>query len=169
MGSLIFWVCHQIPYIIFQDLVNVKGMPTCRTINIVFSRYRNYFVVVGISNVIPITVISIFGFLTYRHLRIPKEMSNDTHPRRRSVSLSHLTRQMTNMALFQIVVVSLCQTPFAIAQVYSCATEGMTKTALHQAQEQLAQMIVVTCSYGTFAVGFLSFYQTIDCIIPFFF
>ncbi len=63
---------------------------------------------------------------------------------------------MTSMTLFQIVIVSVCEIPFAIAQVYTCATEGMTKSALHQAQEQLAQTILVTLNYGTFAVSSLS-------------
>jgi hypothetical protein len=111
---------------------------------------------------------SIFGFLTYRRLHVPKEIpKNIPHTRRRSHSLSHLTRQMTNMTLFQIVVVFLFQTPFVITQIYSCATEGMIKTQLHQAQEQLVQMIVVTGSYGTFAVSCFSLHQTMERIISF--
>jgi len=169
IGFLFFWICHQIPYLILQDLVTVKGKPICRTTNTIFAQYRNYFAVVGFGTVIPVTVISIFGFLTYRQLHMPGNIQRGFRTRRNSLALSQLTRQMTSMTLFQIVIVSLCEIPFAIAQVYTCATEGMTKSALHQAQEQLAQMILVTLNYGTFAVSRLSSEETIECIISFLF
>ncbi|UJR20225.1 hypothetical protein I4U23_023356 [Adineta vaga] len=150
----IFWISHQIPYVIFQDLIVIKNKPTCRTINEVFSQYRNYFAVIGFAAVIPVTVISIFGILTYRQLRALNRDRFNMRARRQSLALSHLTKQMTNMTLVHIIIVSLCEIPFAIVQVYSCATERMGKSALHQAREQLIQMIVVTGNYGTFASSF---------------
>ena len=148
---LIFWILHNIPYTIFQDLVTANGVPTCRTTNISYYRYRNYFVINGISSITPITIISFFGIRTYRQLRLPIQSC-------RSITLSKLAKQMINMTLLHIIVLPLCHIPFAIAQIYSCATEGIMKSPLHQAREELVQMIVITASYGVFAV---SSYQTI--------
>jgi hypothetical protein len=164
-GFLSVWIAHQTPYIILQDLVNVRGTPSCRTTSTIFTQYRNYFVIVVLAAIIPITVMIVFGLLTYRQLHKIEKINIDC--RRGSVSLSHLTRQMTHMTLFQIFIVSLCQAPFVVAQVYSCATESLLKNALRQAQEQVAQMVIVTFSYGTFAVGGIQFCQTIIYIISF--
>ncbi|CAF1291205.1 unnamed protein product [Adineta ricciae] len=154
-----FWFCHQIPSVIFQDLISIKGKPACRTTSKHYSQYRNYFVVIAFSTIIPLIIIGIFGFLTYRQLHA---IDSDQHTvvvvHRRSARLSHLTKQITNMILVQIMIVLCCETPFAVVQIYTCATKHMSKSALQQAEEQLIQMVVVTCNYSTFASSFYCYY-----------
>jgi hypothetical protein len=155
VAFFLFWIGHQVPYVILQDLVDVKGKLVCRTTNTLFAQYRSYFVTVALGNIIPVTMMSVFGFLTYRQLHTSEEINNHCSHRRRSLSLSHLVRQMTNMTLIQVIIVLLCQTPFVIVQVYAYATDGIVKDTLRQAQEQVVQMVAVTLSYGSYAVSSL--------------
>lgn len=69
VGTLCFWFIHEIPYFILQELVIVGGTPMCITTNTIFAQYRSYFVALCIVTIIPIIVVSIFGFFTVRHMK----------------------------------------------------------------------------------------------------
>ncbi|CAF4318183.1 unnamed protein product, partial [Adineta steineri] len=69
IGTVCFWSIHEIPYFIFQDLVIVGGIPMCIATNTIYAQYRTYVFALGIISITPIIVISIFGFLTVRHMK----------------------------------------------------------------------------------------------------
>ncbi|CAF0748244.1 unnamed protein product [Adineta steineri] len=144
VGTLCFWFLHEIPYFIFQDLVIVGGTPICITTNAIFAQYRSYFVALCIVTIIPIVVVSIFGYLTVRHMKTIGVTR----------LLSSLTRQTISMALFQIVAVLVFNGPNAASIIYSVATANVSKDSYRRAVEQPISSLIATYSYGPFASSF---------------
>ena len=148
VGTLCFWFIHEIPYFILQELVIVGGAPMCITTNAIFVQYRSYFVTLGIVTIIPITVVSIFGFFTVRHMKTISVTR----------TLSSLTKQTISMALFQIVAVLVFNGPNAASIIYSVATANVAKDTYRRAVEQPISSFIATYSYGPFAVTYLFAY-----------
>ncbi|CAF4325710.1 unnamed protein product, partial [Adineta steineri] len=141
IGSLSFCFIHEMPYFIFQDLVIVGGTPMCITTNTIYAQYRSYVLAFCIITIIPIIVISIFGFFTVRH------MKTISVTRR----LSSLTKQTISMALFQIVAVLIFNGPYAASQIYSIITANAVKDTYRRAMEQLITTFIGTYAYGPYA------------------
>ncbi|CAF1470731.1 unnamed protein product [Adineta steineri] len=144
IGTLFFWSVHEIPYFFFQDLVIIGGTSMCTTTNAIFSQYRSYFLYLGIFTTIPITVISIFGFLTVRHMKTISVTK----------TLSSLTRQTISMALFQIFAVLVFNGPYTAWTMYSVITTNIVKDTYRRAVEQLINSFAVTYFYGPYASSF---------------
>ncbi|CAF0926469.1 unnamed protein product [Adineta steineri] len=144
VGTLCFWFIHEIPYFIFQDLVVIGGTPMCITTNTIFAQYRSYFVALCVVTIIPIVVVSIFGFLTVRHMKTIGVTR----------LLSSLTRQTISMALFQIVAVLVFNGPNAASIMYSVITANIVKDTYRRAVEQPITSFIATYSYGPFASSF---------------
>ncbi|CAF1172999.1 unnamed protein product [Adineta steineri] len=144
LGTVCFWCIHEIPYFILQELVIVGGTPMCITTNAIFAQYRSYFVALCVVTIIPIIVISIFGFLTVRHMKTIGVTR----------TLSSLTKQTISMALFQIVAVLVFNGPNAASLTYSVATANVAKDTYRGAVEQLINLFVGTYSYGPYASSF---------------
>ncbi|CAF0992110.1 unnamed protein product [Adineta steineri] len=144
ISTLCFWFLHEIPYFIFQDLVIVGGTPMCITTNTIFVQYRSYFVYLGIFTTIPIIVISIFGFLTVRHMKTIGVTR----------TLSSLTKQTINMALFQIFAVLVFNGPYTAWSIYLIVTSNVVKDTYRRAVEQLIASFASTYSYGPYASSF---------------
>ncbi|CAF1222107.1 unnamed protein product [Adineta steineri] len=144
VGTVCFWCIHEIPYFIFQDLVIVGGTPMCITTNTIYAQYRSYIVILGILTIIPIIVISIFGFFTVRHMKTigVKRL------------LSSFTRQTISMALFQILAVLVFTSLFAASQIYSIITANVAKGSYRRAVEQLITSFIATYGYGPYASSF---------------
>ncbi|CAF1061167.1 unnamed protein product [Adineta steineri] len=152
IGFICLWLCHESPYLYFQDLiVNSNGtLPTCVNTNLIYSQYRAYFLSLGLTVIIPLIIIILFGFLTYRQLQ-----SLDIQERR---SLSSLTTQMIQMVLAQIITVFLFQGSYAITQAYFLATTYSIKSATTKAQEQVVNTFFSIYVYNIYAVS--NFYVT---------
>ncbi|CAF1483950.1 unnamed protein product [Adineta steineri] len=144
IATLCFWCIHEIPYFIFQDLVIVGGTPMCITTNAIFAQYHTYFAGLCVVAIIPITVISIFGFLTVRHMKTISVTR----------SLSSLTKQTISMALFQIVAVLVFNGPNAASLIYQVITTNLVKDSYRRAVEQPITSFIATYSYGPFASSF---------------
>ncbi|CAF4117987.1 unnamed protein product [Adineta steineri] len=144
VGTLCFWSIHEIPYFIFQDLVVTGGTPMCMTTNTIFAQYRTYFVALCINTTIPIIVISIFGFLTVRHMKTIGVTR----------SLSSLTRQTISMALLQVFAVLFFNGPYTAWLVYSVITTNAVKDTYRRAVEQLINLFATTYGYGPYASSF---------------
>ncbi|CAF1046024.1 unnamed protein product [Adineta steineri] len=113
-------------------------------INTIYAQYRIYVATLGIVTTIPITVISIFGFLTVRHMKTIGVTR----------TLSSLTRQTISMALFQIVAVLTFNGPYTAWQIYSVITTNVVKDTYRRAVEQLIASFAATYSYGPYASSF---------------
>lgn len=141
-GCICFWFIHELPYYFLQDLVLTDGIPACITTNKIFAQYRSYFIYLGVYTTIPIVVISVFGFLTFRRMRTLAIRN----------SISSITRQMIHMALFQIVAVLIFNGPYTIGQIYSIGTANLIKNSYRKAQEQLVSSFFAIYGYGPYVV-----------------
>jgi hypothetical protein len=151
VGTICFWFIHQLPYYFLQDLVITGGVPACVTTNTIFTQYRNYFIYLGLYTLIPVAVISTFGFLTVKHMRITAVKH----------SLTVFTRQMINMASFQVIAVLIFNGPYAVWQIYSMNTASVSKAAYQRAQEQLANTFFAVYDYGPYTVKIFLFTKII--------
>ncbi len=143
IGFLFLWIVHELPEFFFQDLINLK----CVSTNAAYTQYRTYFIPFGLLTVIPIGIVSIFGYLSYRQL-------HREHLQVRQRTLPRLTRQMTIMAIFQIINLLVFTTPFAISTAYFLVQANFVKDAYLQAQQQFAQLFFSVLLYGIYAVRF---------------
>ncbi|CAF3953914.1 unnamed protein product [Adineta steineri] len=144
IGTLCFWFIHELPYYFFQDLVIVGGTPMCIATNTIYAQYRSYVVSLGIVTIIPITVISIFGFLTVQHMKTISVTR----------SLSSLTRQTISMALSQIFAVLVFNSPYATWQIYTVATANVVKDTYRRTVEQLVISFAATYGFAIYASSF---------------
>ncbi|CAF1507924.1 unnamed protein product [Adineta ricciae] len=142
----LFWSMHEITTFILQDIVIVNGIPSCVMTSSIYASYRSYFIVPVTTITIPISIISIFGFYSYRHFI--NQLGNDSH------SFSAVTKQFTKMALCQIVNVLLFQGPFGCASIYFLATTNVVKDSYRQAQERLVTAFFSVYVYGLYATPF---------------
>lgn len=159
IGSVFVWIVHMIPFYMFQNIIQKGNSLTCAGINSIYNQYLNYFVYICLYVVIPIPIISIFGYLTYRNLHI-----SNTQGRR---LLSSISRQMISMTFFQIGNLFLFQVPFGIILAYTFATSTSTKDSYHQAQDQVARTFALTFTYGTAAVNTYKFHYLKSIIFSF--
>lgn len=120
---LLIWICNESPYYFFTP-VNIIPNWRCQTTNILYSQYKTYFTILTVSIIIPIIIISLFGYLTYTNLHIL-----DIDDRHR---LSALTKQTTKMVIYVISIVLFFQCPYGISQIYSISTTYLTKTLYRQ-------------------------------------
>ncbi|CAF1355934.1 unnamed protein product [Adineta steineri] len=144
IGTLCFWCIHEIPYFIFQDLVIIGGTPMCLTTNTIYAQYHIYVVSLGIVTISPITMISIFGFLTVRHMKTIAVTR----------TLSSLTRQTISMVLFQIFAVLVFNGPFTAWTIYSLSTTNAVKDTYRRTVEQLITSFAANYAYGPYASSF---------------
>ncbi len=147
IGFIFLWLCHESPYLYFQNLITSSNgtLPTCVLTNTAYSHYRTYFLNLGLTLIIPLTIITVFGFLTYRNFH--------TSNIRERHSLSSLTKQMTRMVLAQIAIVSLCQGSYTVTQAYFLATTYLVKSANRKAQEQVVNTFFSIYVYIIYTVN----------------
>ncbi len=147
IGILTLGFLHSVPFFFYQDLiVTLTGAAACNTINATYNQYQLYFINLCLYVVIPVTVISVFGLLTYRNIR-----SINMQQQRRT--LSTLVRQMIRMSLYNIVIVIVFVTPYGIIQLYALLTTGVAQTASRVAQEQVVSTFSTIYFYGAFSVS----------------
>ena len=144
IGFLFLWIAQAIPYIIFQELIQIGNRFACIGKSPIYIRYVSSFVSLGLFVVIPITIISIFGVLTYRNIRI--------NTQNRQLIFSIL-RQMVNIAFFQIFSLLLFQFPFGVMLVYNLATSDIIKDSYRQTKEQVAMTFLFTFALSTSSVS----------------
>ncbi|CAF1103799.1 unnamed protein product [Rotaria sordida] len=138
-GFLFIWICNESPYYFMQQ-INLIPNWRCQTTNTIYAQYRSYFTILGLSNIIPILIISLFGYLSYRNIH----RFNINQQR----TLSIFNRQTIKMALFTISIVLLFQAPYTIAQIYFTSTANITKNIYRQTQEQLANVFFFIYAYN---------------------
>ncbi|CAF1434991.1 unnamed protein product [Didymodactylos carnosus] len=151
IGFLFIWICNESPYYFMQQL-SIMPNWRCQTTNTIYAQYRSYFTILGLSITIPIVIISLFGYLSYRNMHRMNMDERHTH--------STFNRQFIKMGLSAIIVVLVFQAPYAIAQVYFTATANLTKDVYRQTQEQLANVFFFIYAYNTNASSFYCYCAT---------
>ena len=143
---IILWIIEEIPYLFYQKLeFNLKENKwKCFSNNLIYMKYRIYFVYFFLTTILPIVMIVLFDLLTYLNLRkylIGKSLN----------SLSILTKQMTKMTLFHLFSVFFFQTPFSISQIYFL-TRSISSNPSDEAQQQIIQQFFNIFGYGIYSV-----------------
>ncbi|CAF3397562.1 unnamed protein product [Rotaria socialis] len=144
IGFLFLWIGHELPYFFIQDTFNLR----CVSTNGAYTQYSTYFIAFGLFAIIPVSIVSIFGYLSYRHVH--SQLLEDTHR-----PLSRLTKQMTSMALFQIINIVGFSIPNGIIQAYFLASANLNKDPHRQAQEQFVQLFFNVLLCGLYALNSL--------------
>ena len=145
VGWVCIWIIYEIPYFIFEDLIFVNGIPTCKTVSDIYTSYHTYVSTLVLSICVPIVIIGVLAFRIYQHLQLLNT--------RERASLSVFARQMTRMALFQIGIVLLFQFPYGVATAYFVGTATLTKSLDRQLQDKLTQTFFNVYVYGLYAVS----------------
>ncbi|CAF2672911.1 unnamed protein product [Rotaria sp. Silwood2] len=130
----IFWSISNIPFLIYCDLVPPKF--ACWFTNDRFMRIGTLVLSPILTIFFPLTVLILFGLLTYRNIRLT------THVRQQAnqTCLSTWEQQMTRMMLAQTLLSICCTLPRAVFVIYSIATIGEDTT---RSFDQLSIVLLV--------------------------
>lgn len=144
IGFVLFWIAHEIPSFVFQNLIFTNGSPSCTNTNAIYTSYHTYGATLVLSICGPITVISFFAYHIYLHLH--SMTAGDQH------ILTTVGRQMTKMSLYRISMFLLFQFPFGVATAYFTATTNLVKSPERQLQDKLTQAFFNIYVYGIYSV-----------------
>jgi hypothetical protein len=134
------WLIHGISAAIFWD----APFGVCATFNIGYRQYISYFYLPVLLGGLPICVMMIFALLSFYKIRstLGRELN--------VVRLSH-QRQLTAMALSQVILIVLVSIPYTIFNIYDLNTVLSTPEAA--ARHRLTGTVMVLLYYSHFAVS----------------
>jgi hypothetical protein len=115
------------------------GNNMCVNVNTGFGIYIRVYLLTLVSG-IPVLVMLLFGYLTYRNIHFTRFLSVKAD------------RQLTRMILIQVVLVTICITPYGIYSAYDLATEGVNKDGDRSMKESFALTILGLVPYFYYAV-----------------
>ncbi|CAF1031105.1 unnamed protein product [Adineta ricciae] len=155
IGTIIFWISHGIPFILYYNhtLSSVTNTPICMITNTIFYRYFYSFYLPVLTSILPITIMIIFGVLSYRNIQ---RIDHRTIPLVRR----ELDKQLTVMVLVQVFYAVLALTPQLIYSYYSL----ITGTSTDQFTLILIQSIrnIITMFYYTYFMSSLYIYTSVS-------
>ena len=110
---ILFIICfiglHSVPIIIY---FNVSNIGQCAILSTIYLYYYLYVVQICFHGIIPIIVLTIFGFLTFDQL---KKIEKRHRRRRRHGSISS-EKQLSRMLLLMSIAIILSSIPYCIEQ-----------------------------------------------------
>jgi hypothetical protein len=139
----------NVPFLLFYTIIEVKtatGNITtkCSPVNPGLVLYVNYFLRPVICSVLPGTILSVVGWLTYRNI------TSITNIQLRG----SFQRGLTSMILLQTITTVIPIIPFATMNIYQVLTSSMVKTSYRLAQESLVLDISNIILYVSYASTF---------------
>jgi hypothetical protein len=137
--TIIIWSLHGIPILLFFDVSLIDK--TCVNNNSGFAIYALVYLL-GIICVIPVSVMIIFGWLTYRNIRQTRVLAE-----------LHADRQLIRMTLTHVVLVVISLLPYGIYNTYSLITTTTIKDSDRQLKEYFAYAIFSMVTYLYYVVG----------------
>jgi hypothetical protein len=143
--TIIVCFIHGIPYIFFFEIARLSsGHLTCTYLNPAFRIYFLRFYLPVLTGLLPITIMIIFGLLAFRNIRTLAS---------RQVNFVRLgrDRQLTAMALSQVLVQLITSVPYIIVNIYSQNTT--TSDPVLAARNQLLVSVTLMISYLQFGVS----------------
>ena len=146
--SIIFWSIHGLFGPIFYEITSVR----CTSTNAIYAEYAVVYVVVVVC-AIPICVIGLFGWLTYRNIR-------------RAIILAeqHVDQELSQMILFQMILIFVSIGPYGVNSAYRLITSGVKKSLDQQVKEAFITTIVTLISYLYYVVClvFIAFFPSMN-------
>lgn len=111
--ATIIWVCNGIPFLLYFKVSPVTN--SCINTNPNFNIYLLIYLL-GSLFLIPILIMILFGWLTYRNIHRTIALANQ-----------NVDRQLVKMTLFQVGLVIISFLPFGIYTLYTLATDQLVK------------------------------------------
>jgi len=145
--SVIIWVLHGIPYLIYYDHIvsPTTNKITCTNTNYIFEQYRIFGIILILIGYLPIAIVALFGLMAYRNVR---QIAYRTVPLVRR----QLDKQITVMVLVQVVANIFTLLPFTTVDAVA-TSKILTVDPVTQAKLQFATIVTLILSYITFAVS----------------
>ncbi|UJR32599.1 hypothetical protein I4U23_020059 [Adineta vaga] len=145
---VIIWLLHAIPYWFFLNHVRIPLTNTisCTSTNSIFTQYRAYAIVLMLFNLLPMSIVILFGSMAYRNVR---QIPHYSIPLVRR----DLEKQLTVMVLSQVVLSNAVILPFTIMYLIQLNLDPNIDP-LVQAQIQLVYSIFNFTSLLYFTMPF---------------
>lgn len=116
----------------------------CGSTNALYTSYIPIYILL-FQCVIPVIIIVVFGYLTYRNIHSTIVFAEQ-----------HADRQFVRMTLIQVLLVVISMSPFGIYTVYSLITGRFTKDSDRLIKESFASTIFILISYFYYVVCYYS-------------
>jgi hypothetical protein len=135
---VIVWLLHGIPMLVFYNISPVTML--CVDTSSTYSMYISIYVIALICAV-PVVVMVIFGYLTYRNIHLTRVLAEQ-----------QADRQLVRMILIQVLLVVICIVPYGINSIYSLITSGVSKDTNQIIVENFVFIFLLLLIYGYYAV-----------------
>jgi hypothetical protein len=136
---IIVWCLHGIPIFLFYDVSPITK--TCVNTNAGFAIYTLVYLL-GIICAIPVSVMIIFGWLTYLNIRQTRVLAEQ-----------QADRQLIRMTLTHVALVVISLLPWGIYNTYSLITQTTIKSSDRQLKEYFAAVVLSMVTYLYYVVG----------------
>jgi hypothetical protein len=150
---IIIWCLHGIPVLSFYNISPITT--TCVHTNAGYAIYSPIYLL-GLICGIPVLVMVIFGYLTYRNIHLTRVLAEQ-----------QADRQLVRMILIQVLLVVICIVPYGINNAYALITSGVSKSTNRLIIESFVITIFSLVSYIYFAVYLFIFCEIIKQIFLF--
>jgi hypothetical protein len=147
---IIVWFLHAIPCLLFYDILPVTNK--CGITNAVYVIYNRIYLL-GLLCIIPITIMAIFGYLTYRNIRQTRVLAEQ-----------NADGQLARMTLFQVLLVAFCLIPYSSNSAYGLITGNVAKDANRLLKENFAATIFTLITYIYYSVCLVVLHHIISYI-----
>jgi hypothetical protein len=144
--AIIIWCLHGIAPILSSNISPITQ--SCVITNPGFQMYTSLYVL-GFVLTFPVVTMIIFGYLTYRNIRLTRVLARQ-----------QADRQLTRMILIQVVLVLVSIVPYGIYHVYSQITSGISKDVNRLQIENFISTVLTNLAFGYVAVCFIHFKKT---------
>jgi len=138
--TIIIWFLHAIPTLVFSHVSPVTSR--CSPSNAIYATYTPLYILI-LQCGIPVFVMIVFGFLTYRNMHLTRFLAEQ-----------HADRQLVRMILIQVFLVVISMTPYGCITAYNLITAQITKDVVRLEKENLALNVFALVSYFYYIVCF---------------
>ncbi|CAF1373228.1 unnamed protein product [Adineta ricciae] len=140
---VIIWCLYCIPHVFFYDI-----SPTTQTCTIINTSYGIYapVYVLSLTCTIPIGIMIVCGYLTYRNIRLTRILVNQL-----------ADYQLVRMTLIQIVLIVFTIGPYGVNNVYNLLTSSIGKDSNRLLKESFASSMFSLIVYANYVGNFYMF------------
>ncbi|CAF1373342.1 unnamed protein product [Adineta ricciae] len=140
---VMIWCLYCIPHVFFYDI-----SPTTQTCTIINTSYGIYapVYVLSLTCTIPIGIMTICGYLTYRNIRLTRVLVNQL-----------ADYQLVRMTLIQIVLIVITIGPYGVNNVYNLLTSSIGKDSDRLLKESFASSMFSLIVYANYVGNFYMF------------
>ncbi|CAF4060046.1 unnamed protein product [Rotaria magnacalcarata] len=151
---IVIYILYGIPFFIYYDAIPLSGTNATACLpkdsGGLFSKYVVYIGLPIFGGFLPVTIMSTFGFLTFRNVR---RMARKNIP----ISRLRLDQQLTAMILIKILNFFVTVVPFLVVYIVRYIVSSHTNDTIIQKQFQLVNRVFTMLFYVNYADNFYIF------------